>query len=295
VNIIMLIVWAAGESTHPSKKTYAQATLIIFVVAMALGIVIAILAAMLLPALSSAKDRAWVVNCLNNQKQLALTIHLYSADNTDYMPPSSDYQGVAQYGGGYWPGPIPGIAGNQTVQQAIAAVQEGLKKGPIFPYCPNTASYHCPADKRFKNRRPGLHWAYDSYSKVDGINGGMWDVPPVKKLSSLKDPSRALAFVEEADSRNYNQGTWVMNVKDHAWVDPLAIFHGIQSGISMADGHAEAHKWLEDTTINTASAAQRNLDTPFYWAKKTPRDRDFLWVEPRYKYESWPQYLGYPF
>src|SRR5436190_4238004 len=53
--------------------------------------IIAILAAMLLPALSSAKDRAWVVNCLNNQKQLALTIHLYSADNIDYMPPSSDY------------------------------------------------------------------------------------------------------------------------------------------------------------------------------------------------------------
>jgi len=75
--------------------------------------IIAILAAMLLPALSNAKDRAWVVNCLNNQKQLALTIHLYSADHNDYMPPSSDYQGVAQYGGGYWPGPIPGIAANQ--------------------------------------------------------------------------------------------------------------------------------------------------------------------------------------
>lgn len=140
-----------------------------------------------------------------------------------------------------------------------------------------------------------MHWAYDSYSKVDGMNGGMWDVDPVTKFSSVKDPSRTLLFVEEADSRNYNLGTWVINVKTHAWVDSLAVFHGIQSGISLVDGHVEAHKWLEPTTISAASAAQNNLDTPFYWTKNKPRDRDFEWIEPRYTYRDWPQYLGYPF
>jgi len=276
-----------GESTDGSASRKEAFTLIELLVVIA---IIAILAAMLLPALSQAKDRAWVVNCLNNQKQLALGTLLYATDNNDFLPPS-DYQGVTMYGGGYWPGTT--IAGGMTLDAAVNAVQNALKLGPIFKYCPNPGSYHCPADRRYKNRRPGTHWAYDSYSKVDGINGGMWDTEPVRKQSLLKDPTRALLFVEEADSRNHNLGTWVINAKTHEWVDPLAAFHGIQSGISLGDGHAEAHKWLEDTTIKAASAAENNLDTPFYWAKKRPRDRDFEWIELRYKYKDWPRYLGY--
>ena len=69
--------------------------------------IIAILAAMLLPALNRAKDRAWVVNCLNNQKQLSLGFVMYAHDNQDRLLPTT-YQGVVQYGGGYWPGPAHG-------------------------------------------------------------------------------------------------------------------------------------------------------------------------------------------
>src|SRR5437870_9524275 len=54
--------------------------------------IIAILAAMLLPALSKAKDQSYVVNCLNNQKQLCLAFIMYSHDNNDVMP-SRYFQG----------------------------------------------------------------------------------------------------------------------------------------------------------------------------------------------------------
>lgn len=49
--------------------------------------IIAVLASMLLPALSKAKSRAMAIYCLNHTKQLALATHLYTGDNNEWFPP----------------------------------------------------------------------------------------------------------------------------------------------------------------------------------------------------------------
>ncbi len=49
--------------------------------------IISILAALLLPALSKAKERRKNINCLNNLKQLELCVHLYIGDNHDCLCP----------------------------------------------------------------------------------------------------------------------------------------------------------------------------------------------------------------
>ena len=65
--------------------------------------IIAILAAMLLPALSAAKNRAKQVACLNNQKQLALGMMLYVEDSNDCFPgAASNQQGFHLEDWIYW-------------------------------------------------------------------------------------------------------------------------------------------------------------------------------------------------
>jgi prepilin-type N-terminal cleavage/methylation domain-containing protein/prepilin-type processing-associated H-X9-DG protein len=275
------------SKTRPSKDGFTLIELLVVIA------IIAILAAMLLPSLSKAKSKATGAYCLGNEKQLTLAFMMYADDNNSFMPPTT-YSNAVMYGGGYWYGPIPNIAAGISERDAINRVIEGFKRGPLWKYAANPGSYHCPGDMRYR-RRVGDKWAYDSYSKADGMNGGMWEeggqVHAIKKLTIVPEPVRAMVFIEEADSRNHNLGTWVINATSRGWVDPVAIFHNGSSSISFADGHAEPHKWVESTTIKQAAAAQSGSDTTFYWAKKTPIDRDWNWIEPRYKYSEWPRFM----
>jgi|SRR5579872_2321706 len=254
--------------------------------------IIAILASMLLPVLQKAKMKATVAGCLSNQKQLSLAFIMYADDNGGTMPPT-DFNGTLMVGGGYWLGLIPADQASlpgMSQDQAIAFVEQRLSQGPLWPYDSATWSYHCPGDLRFKRQRPGTTWAFDSYSKADGMNG-YWGTPGIiVKLNALSDVTRAMIFIEEADSRNFNAGTWAFAVADTpdacGWIDSPANFHNNSSTAAFADGHAESHKWLEATTLAQISAAANGAQVQFGWLRNQPVDRDINWVIPRFQHDG---------
>ncbi len=260
--------------------------------------IIAILAGLLLPALGRAKLKATNTACLNNQKQLALGFTIYADDNNDKIVfTSGGGPGLPDNpGGGFWPGPYTdggapgGLLPGMKSDLAQHYIENGLRRGPLFKYVNNTASYHCPGDLRTKRLKPGAGYAYDSYSKIEGMNGGGWNPgaqPPYVKLGEVKSPSEAMAFIEESDPRDYNLGTWVMDVQPNpGWVDGFAIFHGTVTTIAFADSHAETHKWTDSGVIKAAiNFAKGKAD--FYWSGGTAKNRDFQWAYQRYKHRKW--------
>lgn len=278
-----------------SHRALAGFTLIELLVVIA---IIAVLASILLPSLTKAKQKATGARCQGNERQLMLGWTMYSDDFSGKIMCTYAYFDGARsydlYAGGFWPSPNPDVATGMKKDAAMQRVSEAFKRGPLWRYVSAVENYQCPGDLRPRPATVKSGWGYGSYSKTDGMNGGMWTennaVKPLTIIHTIPDPVKAMVFIEEADSRFYNQGTWVINATSRAWVDPMAVFHNNASTVGFVDGHVEGHKWLEKSTLQAAAAAQMGKDTPFFWTK-APNDRDFTWVEQRYKYLDWPKFI----
>ena len=112
--------------------------------------IIAILAAMLLPALSKAREKAQRTACISNFRQLGLAMTMYTHDNNDMMPWCQWYN---SYGpswiympkGGVAPDPfqlVNGVLVDKT--NDISFIEQGV----YYPYIRSRAVYYCPLDNK---------------------------------------------------------------------------------------------------------------------------------------------------
>ena len=215
--------------------------------------IIAILAAMLLPALSRAKEKANSVACLNNLKQLSLCWHLYATDNNDILVPNNSVYGLnisnAIAAGASW------CLGSARYDTSTTNIENGL----LFQYNRSVGIYHCPSDHSVIEDQAGSKLTplrNRSYNMCQSVNGYpefdqfmFTHIPFFKKLTQIKDqdPVKCLLFVDENEdtlldaefgmSTDHYNGTT-------KWWDMPTNRHSQGANFSFADGHVEHHHWV---------------------------------------------------
>lgn len=238
--------------------------------------IIALLMAIIMPALRIAKQQAQAIVCVANLRGLSTAWYSYVDENNGKLVPGNVPNNNPSRD--YWVAAPQNDAGHFTTFTVNSPVEDlkkdeirGIERGALFPYIDAPESYHCPGDRGMKGFEGGGHGGYRSYSITGLMNGEEWNKAELaKKYSQISLPSNKIMFLENTDKRGWNIGSWIMGYEMPEWIDPLAIWHNERSTLGFADGHAEKHDWVDETTIEMAEKQQ------YIYAKPDTEDLTFM-------------------
>ncbi|MFZ0826550.1 MAG: type II secretion system protein [Verrucomicrobiia bacterium] len=233
--------------------------------------IIAILASLLLPALSKAKIRAQALMCMSNNKQLALAWLQYAHDSNDQV--------VNNFGIVETQTEITGLTYRNWVNDIMRwgifppndemTNLDGITKAPFNNYLSgNVAIYKCPADYYLspiqslagyvnRPRSMSMNAYFGPYNPTWIATAGNEFFPTYRqfsKMSSVPVPSDIFVFIDEhpdsindgyiLNNANPNIAAW----PNQNWNDVPASYHNGACGVSFADGHSDIHKWFSSVT-----------------------------------------------
>ena len=217
--------------------------------------IIAILAALLLPALSSAKEKGRLAACVNNLHQINAGVRMYADDANDFTPP-------------VLPKTTPAVWGAYIAQMKSYVGLRGASSA-------QDALFACPSDKWCYTNHDtyvshSLHqlpdWNYSSY----GFNAGNFNTnfPGIagKRLSSIKDPTKTILVAEITAwlpySWHYPRFQGNSYQRDH--------FNDARDIVSFVDGHVSCTKMYLDTARVTTLHYEA-------WHYDPPAGYDYKW------------------
>jgi prepilin-type N-terminal cleavage/methylation domain-containing protein len=225
--------------------------------------IIALLLAIIMPALNAVKRKAAATVCLSNTKNLSLGWYMYMGDNDGRIMSSED-NGTDQYGNFVgWIGVPRNINGsllsNTQTEPAVTDQDEirGIEAGLLYPYIKEPDTYHCPADniRTSLYDRTKVFVSYGMPMCLFGSPSGS-SKEQIRAFGEIKRPATRYVFVESAETRNWNSSHhFVMGAPEYTggtewgWWGPMAVNHGDSSILGFCDGHSEVRKWRDRFTI----------------------------------------------
>jgi prepilin-type N-terminal cleavage/methylation domain-containing protein/prepilin-type processing-associated H-X9-DG protein len=269
--------------------------------------IIAILASMLLPALSKAKTKAQGIHCLNNSKQIMIGWQMFVSDNNERIlgaihgpvaqgagPTADDYSPNLQH---YQPWVTGWLTWDLSPHNTNYLYLTDPKWAAIAPYLANNRDvFRCLADKYLSTMQRKAGWKFRVRSMSGNIavgdgNGesGPWNSnwQHIRKTGDFNNPNPSDVWVyvdEHPDSMNDSGFFSVSGGIDNqgrangAWVDWPANYHNGAAGFAMADGHSEIHPWkgkarrIKITTKGLQDPGGTEAETDIRWMYlHTPR------------------------
>jgi prepilin-type N-terminal cleavage/methylation domain-containing protein/prepilin-type processing-associated H-X9-DG protein len=250
--------------------------------------IIAILAAILLPALASAKKKAQGIYCVNNLKQCAIAWLMYASDNQDHVA-----WNMRSSAGGLSAGALTGswVNGDQLIPSQAINTAFLVTDPPNVPPLlgtyvgKNPKVYKCPADfRQFAGQPAARSYSMNCYvgtaqapctpynpDLLESTSGKIF-----RKISDILRTTDVFVLVEEAPS--INDGFFCFfggnNPTTGGWGDCAGAYHGGSSGINFADGHAEFHHWRGAVAKFGSLPAGSGWPAPGY-----NTDPDWQWFE----------------
>jgi len=228
---------------HPCPARSRGFTLIELLVVIA---IIAILAGLLLPALSRAKAKGQAAACSNNLRQLSIGWVMYADDFSDFLV-NNHNKAQTTSGRQSWVNNIEDWL--NTPDNTNVAL---IKSGKLSPYVSgNCAIYKCPSDRTpaangQRIRSVSMNSLVgDPGQALDQFNPGY---EQVFKMSGFPQPANTFVFLEEHPD-TINDGFFVESYAEMKWNNLPASYHNSACNLHFADGHMEPHRWVIPDTV----------------------------------------------